>query len=116
MPVLSSTQSGLKCLAMVIGTASMVLGSQPGENLLVPSKNYNLYYNISDSNVFGFQPKYESTLTIVSDKTIVNDKTKEEPLIDMVVAKQKMMIKFNKPKKLDFFSIENDEGFIADEI
>jgi hypothetical protein len=34
----------------------------------------------------------------------------------MVVAKQKMMIKFNKPKKLDFFSIENDEGFIADEI
>jgi hypothetical protein len=26
MPVLSSTQSGLKCLAMVIGTASMVLG------------------------------------------------------------------------------------------
>ena len=116
MPVLSSTQSGLKSLAMVIGTASMVLGSQPGENLLVPSKNYNLYYNISDSNVFGFQPKYESTLTIVSDKTIVNDKTKEEPLIDMVVAKQKMMIKFNKPKKLDFFSIENDEGFIADEI
>lgn len=110
MPVLSSTQSGLKCLAMVIGTASMVLGSQPGENLLVPSKNYNLYYNISDSNVFDFQLKYESTLTIVSDKT------KEEPLIDMVVAKQKMMIKFNKPKKLDFFSIENDEGFIADEI
>jgi len=101
----NSTNSVLKMIG-IIGTASIISFS-PSSNFgaKIPVNKNRYSYECTSENQCFYQLKNEPMQYLL-------DQNHDEPIIDIKNVKT-MKVKFNKPKRLEFYSVENEEGFLG---
>ena len=101
----SSTNSVCK-MAIGIGAASLIsLNFTPDLIHKAYADSYMYQYEYTSETQYFYQLKHETMQTLLHQ----ND---SEPIIDVPIVK-KIKVKFNKPQKLSFNAVENEEGFLG---
>lgn len=93
-------------MALGIGTASLLSFNFTPDiiNQVHTDTSYRYQYECTSENQCFYQLKHEAMAQVSQQDDL-------EPIVDMPVVK-KIKVKFNKPQKLSFHAVENEEGFL----
>jgi len=103
----SSSPTNSVCkMAIGIGAASLIsLNLMPDPMPEVYYDSYAYSYECTSKNQCFYQLKHETMQYLLNQNEM-------EPIIDVPVVKT-MKVRFNNPKRLEFYSIEDEKGFLG---